>query len=123
MLLAGGTGTKHFQEVIVNLERRVPRQGRYQVIQRAERERHRHAAGRADDVVTMTGQVADVGRVTVWLDDAAEDIDRGEDFERAVNRCPPDTAADRAHIGHQLLCREWLGVAEKGVDHGRAGTR
>ena len=73
----------------------------------------------------MAGWIADIGRVTIGLDDPGQDIDGGEDFKRAIDRCSPDARAGGAarHLGHELLRAERATMTDHGVDHGRSRLR
>ena len=74
-------------------------------------------------MVAVPQRIANVGRTSIRLDQARQDIDRGEDFERAIDRGPPDCPAIAgANIGHQLFGGEWPSVLEHSIDYSRPGT-
>jgi hypothetical protein len=105
--LAIGAHPKYFQQVVVNLERGVSGQRRGQFFHRAEGEGNSLAASGAHQMMPMTGRSPDIHRAAVLLDKSSQDIDGCQDFERAINRGPPNPVfAGPGDFGHQVLCRK-----------------
>lgn len=115
--LAGGTDAEDLQDVVVDREGGMARQVADQGIDRAGRKGHGRAAVRAKQVMSVAGRAAKVGGVAVRLDDAGEDVDCGEDLERAVDGGATDLRAiwRVAELGHELLGAERAGVPEHGL--------
>lgn len=102
-----------FEVVPVNGERRIPRQVPHKLVNGTSRKRHDCPALGADQVMAVPWLANHVRRVSPGLEQPREHIDRGENFEGAIDRRPPDAR----QLRHQLLRREWPGMPEDSFNH------
>jgi hypothetical protein len=71
----------------------------------------------ADEMMAVTGDARDVGGVATWLEKPGQEIDRGEDFQGAVD----GGAANSWQLLHKLLSGEGSFFANHAGDHRPAG--
>jgi hypothetical protein len=102
-----------FEVVPVNGERRVSREVANQFVNGTSRKRHDRPTLGAHQVMPVPWLTNDVCRVSPGLEQPREHIDRGENFEGAIDRRPPDAR----QLRHQLLRREWPGMPEDSFNH------
>ena len=118
--LALGAESEHFEQVPLDAEPGVPAEVADELVHRAGREGHRRSAVGTDQVVAVAGGASDVGRVAVGAEDAAEDIDRGEELKRAVHGRPADLGDALAEVRDHLLGGEGATAGEDVGDDGAA---
>ena len=118
-VLASRADAEDFEVVTVDGEVRVAREIAQEVVEGATGEGDDGAALGADQVVAVPRLTDDVGGVTAGLEEASQEIDRGEDLQRAVD----GGATDRGEFLDDLLGGERSPVGENGIDNraARAG--
>jgi hypothetical protein len=87
------------------------------IVERTARERNDGSALGTDEMVTMARLADDVGGMAAWLQQSSQDIDRSEDFERAIN----GSSANKRHLRDKLLSGERSLASEDRTDDPAAG--
>jgi hypothetical protein len=87
------------------------------IVEGATRERNDRPALGANKMVAMARLADDVGGMAAGLQESSQDIDRGEDFERAINGC----SAYERHFGDKLLGGERSLASQDRTDDPAAG--
>lgn len=119
--LAGRTDAEHLKEMAADGIVGVPPEGVDQFIDRAGREGNSRATARTDKMMTMTWRPDDVCRVSAGLQDPGEDVDRGQDLQRSIDRRSPQRRIRLADDRNQLLGRKRTLVLKDRVDHRQPG--
>ena len=113
------TDAEHLKEVAAYGVVGVSPESVDQLIDWAGGERDGRATARTDEMMAVTWRPDDIGGVSAGLQDPSEDVDRGQDLQRSIDRCSPQRRIRLTDDRNQLLRREWSVVAEDRVDHGQ----
>jgi hypothetical protein len=118
VIVAGGADAEDFEVVTLDREVRVASQIADQVVDGTASEGDDDTALGADEVMPVTGLTDDVGWMKTRLQEPSQDIERGENFQGAVDRCSPDCR----EFFDDLLGGKGALMSENGIDHSPAGV-
>ena len=90
-------------------------------IDRAGGEGHGRATAGAHQMMAVTRSADNIGGVSTRLEDPGDDIDRCQDLECSIDRCPPQRTIRRPNNRDQLLGGERPVVLKNRLDHGESG--
>jgi len=115
-----GADAEDLQQVTVDSKVGVAGKVAHEIVDGAAGEGNHGATVGADEVVAMAGDADDIGGVAISLEEASQDIDRGEDFEGAVDSGAAEFGIGALQVGDDLLGGEGSRASQDGVDDGAA---